>query len=156
MKKIWLFSLCISLLFLFGGCSKDDAKVEEETTEITAEETISADTSEDSLLGTWVVKTYEVYDGPLKREFEEQGKVFYFEGAEYTFTEDGRFTNADGSACIQYEVLDGNQISASPIGSTEKLVYDYVLDGDNLILYGCYTGDFEGMGYPCATYFTRK
>lgn len=156
MKKIQLLFLCVSLLLVFGGCSKEDAKTEVEAPKITREQPSSADTGEDSLLGTWVVQTYEVYDGPLKREFEEQGKLFYFEGAEYTFTEDGQFTNADGSACVSYELLDGNKISAAPIGSTEAMVYDYVLDGDTFILYGCYTGDFEDMGYPCATYFTRK
>lgn len=151
-KKIIALVLSVVAICSLSGCAnKEDTKTEQSNNEV-----VSQETENNSLLGTWVVQKNEVYDGPLKREFKEMGDIYYYVGAEYEFTEDGKFQNADGTIAVNYEILNDKQISAAPLNSNEKLVYDYKLNGDEFILYGCYTGSYADLGYPSATYFKRK
>lgn len=149
-------SLCLSLIlvFSFAGC-KNKKDIKNDIDNDISTETLEEKTTK-SLLGTWVVEKNEVFDGPLKKEFEEMGEIYYYVGAEYEFTEDGKFQNFDGTISVKYEILNDNQMSATPLNSNEKLVYDYKLNGDEFILYGCYTGSCADLGYPSATHFKRK
>ena len=155
-------SLCLSLIlvFSFAGCkNKEDTKTEKPNNEIVSEE--KSQTENNSIVGTWVVEKTEVYEGPIKAVMEQIAETYYYVGAEYEFTADGVFKNADGTITTNYSILNDNQILMKVVvGNTSENINDYELNGDEFILYGCYTGSnadlYADLGYPSATYFKRK
>lgn len=152
MKKAILFVLCLSTIIAFSGCgNNEDTKTEKPNNEIVSEET-----ENNSIIGTWVVEKNEVYDGPLKEMTEKTMNILYYVGAEYTFKEDGTFSNADNSVSIKSKVLNDKQIEWEDIITGQKSTSDYKLNGDELIVYANYTGDYSNLGYAGATYYKRK
>ena len=61
----------------------------------------------------------------MKQEFEQMGSLYYYEGAEYVFTEDGVFKSADNSVSTDYELLSDTQFRMTATNSNESFVYDY-------------------------------
>lgn len=157
MKKSVLFILCLSALITFSGCgNKEDTKTDKANNEVVSQTAETEETENNSLLGTWVVEKNEVYDGPLKEMTKSTLNILYYVGAEYTFKEDGTFSNADNSVSIKSKVLNDKQIEWEDIISGQKSMSDYKLNGDELVVYANYTGDYTDLGYAGATYFKRK
>ena len=155
MKKILIALLSLSAILSVAGCKEEEKEQTQPTSEPNEVVVSTVEQEEETIVGKWVVEKSEAFDGPMKNQFQEMLKVYYYEGAEYEFTEDGEFKNPDGTLKTNYKVISDTQIEIDTI-TGEKSVYDYELDGDKLILYACYTGDFVGMGYPGAVCFNRK
>ncbi len=148
-------SLCLSLIliFSFAGCkNREDSKNDVDGSVST--ETIENKT-ENSIVGTWVVEKNEFYDGPLKEIFKQQVECYYPVGSEYIFTDDGICKSADGKANTTYKILSDNKISFIAVNNGDTVINDYVLNGDSLVIYGCYTDNVH-TGYIGATYYKRK
>ncbi len=141
----------VAICSLAGCGNKEETKTEQSNNEV-----VSQETENNSLLGTWVVEKNEVYDGPLKEMTEKTMNILYYVGAEYTFKEDGTFSNADNSVSIKSKVLNDKQIQWEDIITGQKSSSDYELNGDELIVYANYTGDYADLGYAGATYYKRK
>lgn len=168
-KKVVAFVLSVVAICSLAGCgNKEDIKAEKPNNDVVSQETENEKTENNSIVGTWVVEKTEVYDGPLKELAQQVADACYYVGAEYEFTDDGIFRNVDGKIPdTQYSILNDNQILmkvVKVVGTGDKNIdeniNDYELNGDEFILYGCYTGSYadfyENSGYPCATYFKRK
>lgn len=161
MKKSIIFILCLSALITFSGCgNKEDTKKEKPNNEVVSQETEKEETENNSIVGTWVVEKTKVYDGPLKSMVEQIANTYYYIGAEYEFTADGIFKNADGTITTNYSILDNNKIHMiAVIGNRSETVNDYKLNGDELVMYGSYYSDNnsnEILSHSSATYFKRK
>lgn len=154
MKKILIALLSLSAILSVAGCKEEEKEQTQPTSEPNEVVVSTVEQEEETIVGKWVVEKNEVFDGPLKREFQEMGEMYYYEGAEYEFTEDGEFKNTDGTISITYKVISETNIEATTM-TGETYVYDYELNGDKLILYSCYTGAYEDLGYPAATHFNR-
>lgn len=150
-------SLCLSLIlvFSFAGCkNKEDIKTEKPNNEIVSGE--KAKTENNSIVGTWVVVKTEVYEGPLKAMAEQMVNTYYFVGSEHEYTADGIYKSDDAKLpATQYNILDENQIIMNTYNG-ESTIYDYELNGDELVQYGNYTGTAVDLGHPMAVYFKRK
>ena len=164
MKKLVAFILCLLTITAFSGCGKkEDAQKDMLDNEVISQETEKEEVKEtenNSLVGTWVVTKTEVYDGPLKAVAEQLANTYYYVGAEYEFTDDGIFKNADGTITSNYSILDDKQILMEVvIGNRSKNVNEYELNGDEFVLYGNYYSDNNSMvplSRASATYFKRK
>ena len=156
--RLLALGLSLALICSFAGCkNKEDVK-NEDVENKTSSETVESKT-EDSIVGTWVVTKTEIYDGPLKSMVEQIANTYYYIGAEYEFTEDGIFKNADGTITTNYSILDNNKIHMiAVVGNRSENVNDYELNGDELVMYGSYHSDNsnEILGHSSATYFKRK
>ena len=113
-------------------------------------------TQNNSIVGVWTIEEHVIYDGPMEEWVEDIRDNIYYVGAEFEFTEDGIFRSADGKLSTEYEVLSDNKISCVEINSDKTVDYDYELNGDELVLYGKYTGSYAHYGHANAIYFNRK
>lgn len=159
-KRIIALVLSVVAICSLAGCgNKEDTKTEKPNNEVVSQETEKEQTDNNSIVGTWVVEKTEVYDGPLKSMVEQIANTYYYIGAEYEFTEDGIFKNADGTITTNYSILDNNKIHMiAVVGNRSENVNDYELNGDELVMYGSYHSDNsnEILGHSSATYFKRK
>ena len=156
-KKIIALALSIAAVCSFAGCAeKEETKTDKPADEIVSEETENTETAENGVVGTWVVEKHEAYDSPLKQMAEEMLDVYYYEGSEHTFKADGTFESGDGKIKLTYKVISDTQMSWVDVNTGVENINDYVLSGDELILYGNYTGDYAHLGYSNATYLKRK
>ena len=167
MKRILIICLLLTLLFTFSGCGekeepkKDDIKQEDVTKEDAKEENSPSEKEDaktsNSIVGDWVVEKNEVYEGPMKATAEKAMEVIYYVGAEFTYHEDGTFTSVDfKNVEMKYNILSDNQMEWINVTTGQTDVNDYELNGDNLVVYCHYTGDYASAGYAGAIYFTRK
>ena len=108
-KRVVSLCLLLILVFSFAGCkNKEDTKIEKPNNEIVSEE--KSQTENNSIIGTWVVEKYDVYDGPIKRECEEMCKEWYYSGAEYEFTQDKFKSVFDESLTTTYKILNDKEM----------------------------------------------
>ncbi|MBR5239746.1 MAG: lipocalin family protein [Clostridia bacterium] len=158
-KRLCAMLSVVALCFSLAGCQNNSASQPDgEAQPVATEQPANplAETKE-GMVGTWVVERYEIYEGPLKDMAEQATKMGYPVGSEHIFTEDGYFENTALKMTTTYEVINDHQISCvTMIGDTVEEIYDYELNGDELVLYGNYTGDFASYGHCNAMYFKRK
>lgn len=164
MKKFIVFALSVVVLFSSAGCScnkqkKGDAITEKPKNAVVSQETEKAN-PKDSIIGTWVVTRTEIYDSPVKSWAEQVAETYYYVGAEYEFTADGIFKNADGTIYSNYNILNDNQVRMEVVeGTRSENICEYELNGDEFVLYGHYYSDDNSnvpLGYASATYYKRK
>lgn len=152
--RLLALGLSLALICSFAGCkNKEDVK-NKDVENKTSTETVESKT-EDSVIGTWIVEKYEVYDGPIKRECEELCKQFYYSGSEYEFTQDKFKAVFDESLTTTYKILNDNEMEILTLAN-ESLIYDYELTSDSLVLHSNYTGNLEPLGYCMSLYLKRK
>ena len=109
-----------------------------------------------ALEGTWVIEKNEIFDGPMKSTAQNMTETYYPIGREFIFKDDGTFHSADGKLSTKYEKINDKQLSVIAANTGETMVHDYELNGDELIIYGDYTGDYAHYGHSVATHFRRK
>lgn len=146
----------VAICSLVGCGNKEDTKIENENNEIVSQTPQNEETENNGIVGTWIVEKNVAYEGPMKEIAEQALNIFYYNGSEHEFTEDGTFKSADEKIITKYEVLSDNKISCVTINNGETVIYDYELNGDEFILYGNYTGDYAHLGHSNAVYFKRK
>ena len=78
-------------------------------------------------------------------------------GSEHQYTADGIYINADGVHSTKYKILDENHLEMTTLeGNIATVIYDYELNGDELVQYGNYSGDYAKYGHSNAVYLKRK
>lgn len=110
----------------------------------------------ESIYGTWVVEKTVAYEGPLKEMARQMYDIYYYDGAEYIFNEDGICQGPQDGVTSTFEVISDTQITGVSVTDGQEYVHDYELNGDELILYGLYTGSYANYGRCGAIYFVRK
>ena len=161
-KKVVAFVLSVVAICSLAGCgNKEDIKAEKPNNEVVSQETEKEQTENNSIVGTWVVEKTEVYEGQYKLMAKQLVDTLYYVGAEYEFTADGVFKNADGTLTTNYGILSDNLIHMKVVagdGTRNENVNEYELNGDEFVLYGNYYSDSnstEPLGRVSATYFKR-
>lgn len=176
-KKILALAVTISIICSFAGCKKDDDKDSVSKPEISDEVKNSSDADSsaqsslneeaksdsalleevtESLYGTWVVEKTVAYDGPLKDMAKQLYDIYYYVGAEYTFTKEGICQGPEDGVTSTFEVISDTKITGVSITDGQEYVHDYELNGDELVLYGTYTGAYANFGRCGAIHFVRK
>ena len=155
-KKIIALVLSVVAICSLAGCgNKEDTKTEQPNNEVVSQETEKEQTENNSIIGTWVIEKYEVYDGPIKRQCEEMCKEWYYSGAEYEFTQNEFKSVIDEKLTTKYKILNDKEMEILTLAN-EALIYDYELTGDSLVLHSNYTGSLANMGYCMSLYLNRK
>lgn len=163
-KRLCAVLSVVALCFSLVGCSSGKSAPSSENvtkpdtqTTVTAEPADPLAETKEEIVGTWVVEKHEIYEGPLKAMTEQATNMAYPIGSEHIFTEDGYFENGALNMTTTYRVINDYQISCvTMVGDTVEDIYDYELNGDELVLYGNYTGDYASYGHCNAMYFKRK
>lgn len=152
-KKIIAFALSVVAICSFVGCSnKEETKTEKNNDEI-----VSQETENNSIVGTWIVEKTEIYDGPLKQWMKETFDKYYPVGSEWEFTADNKIKScSDESLTTNYRLISDTEIEIIAINNGEVNKQEYELNGDTLIQYGLYNGDFSKYGRANAIYYKRK
>lgn len=152
-KKVVAFVLSVVAICSLAGCgNKEDTKAEKPNDVV-----VSQETEKNSIYGTWVVDKYEVYDGPMRIFMLETFEKYYYQGAEWEFTKDNKIVCCeDRTLATPFKILNDNELEIISVndGKTER--QEYELNGDTLIQYGLYSGDFSKYGRANAIYYKRK
>ena len=161
MRRIFSGFLALVLGVSLAGCNNtgvsSDQPSEAVSSVATEQPADSLADVKEGIVGVWVVEKHEIYEGPMKDFAEQSTNMAYPIGSEHIFTEDGIFENSALKMSTTYKIINDHQISCvSMVGQTVEDIYDYRLNGDELILYGNYTGDFASYGHCNAMYFKRK
>lgn len=156
-KKIIALVLSAVLICSFAGCgNKEDTKAENANNDVVSQETVESKT-EDSIYGTWVVDKYEVYDGPMRVFMLETFEKYYYQGAEWEFTKDNKIVCCeDKTLSTPFRIISDTELEIISVNEEKTERQEYELNGDTLIQYGLYSGDFSKYGRANAIYYKRK
>lgn len=157
-KKVIAFVLSVIAICSLAGCgNKEDAKAKKPNNEVISQETEKAKKEHNSIYGTWVVEKYEVYDGPFKRDWEKIFEKYYYQGSEWEFTNENKVVcYTDKNLTTSFKIISDTEIEIIAVNNGKAERHEYELNGDTLILYGLYSGDFSKYGRANAIYFKRK
>lgn len=151
-------SLCLSLIlvFSFAGCkNKEDIKTDKPNNEIVSGE--KAEIDNNSIYGTWVVEKTEVYDGPMRVFMLETFEKYYYQGSEWEFAKDNKIVCCeDKTLSTPFKIISDTELEIISVSDGKTQIQEYELDGDTLIQYGLYSGDFSKYGRANAIYYKRK
>ncbi|MBQ2896716.1 MAG: hypothetical protein IJE46_00130 [Clostridia bacterium] len=158
-KRIIALVLSVVAICSLAGCgNKEDTKTEQPNNEVVSQETETVESkTESSIYGTWVVDKYEVYDGPMRVFMLETFEKYYYQGAEWEFTKDNKIVCCeDKTLSTPFKIISDTELEIISVsdGKTER--QEYELNGDTLIQYGMYSGDFSKYGRANAIYYKRK
>lgn len=167
--KFLAFVLCIFSILALCSCEKKECDCGcdyccgGKLAETNAPESIEPEKNDSEeeitfsvLEGTWVVEENEIFDGPMKSTAKNLAETYYPIGREFIFKDDGTFQSSDGKLSTKYEKISDKQLSVVAMNTGETMVHDYELNGDELIIYGNYNGDYAHYGHSVATHFKRK